>query len=122
MAKAGLYTGIILTPVLPYITDSVKNISQIINTAACSGAQYIIAWMGMTQREGQREYYYNKLDQFFPGVKEQYIKQFGLNYQCSSPNFEALSDVFNTCCDHKKLAMKMKMYSEKKPIQLNLFK
>jgi DNA repair photolyase len=121
IAGAGLYCGVILTPVLPFITDSAENIRQIITRAVDCGAQYIIGWMGMTQREGQREFYYAKLDTYFPGIKHQYMKQFGFDYECSSPNYQELQEVFNACSLQHKLSTRMQFYKESRPEQLSLF-
>ena len=82
LASQGLYTGVILTPVLPFITDSEKNIKDIVAMAKDNGANYILGCMGMTQRDGQREFYYKALDKSFPGIKANYIRNFGSDYNC----------------------------------------
>jgi len=121
LAKQGIYCGVILTPVLPYITDTEKNIAEIVHRAKESGASYIFGWMGMTQREGQREYYYRKLDLHFPGLRQKYIRQFGNSYDCSPVNAEKLYQIFKETSDKHDLPMKMKFYRENTPNQLNLF-
>jgi DNA repair photolyase len=121
MAKAGIYTGVILTPVLPFITDNAENISNILSRAADSGAKYVLGWMGMTQREGQREYYYEKLDKHFPKVRQKYLEQFGNNYQCPSPRFEELNSLFYSECKRLKLSTRMQFFSDNQPRQLDLF-
>ena len=83
-----------MMPILPFLEDDPENIRQIVRTAADCGASYIIPAFGMTLRPGSREYYYQKLDHFFPGVKEKYIQAFGDSYQCSAPNWRKLNDVF----------------------------
>ena len=50
--------------------------------------------MGMTLREGNREYFYSKLDKHFPGLKEKYIKTYGNNYGIASPNQKELMKIF----------------------------
>jgi hypothetical protein len=52
----------------------------------------------MTLREGDREYYYAKLDHHFPGMKQRYIKAFGSNYECRSPNDARLTELFESSC------------------------
>ena len=54
--------------------------------------------MGVTLREGDREYFYQALDRHFPGIKQQYIRRFGLSYECPSPNSAKLMRIFNTEC------------------------
>lgn len=94
LAEAGILTGLTMMPILPFLEDDSENIRQIIQKAADSGASYIIPAFGMTLRPGSRDYYYQKLDLLFPGVKEKYIQTFGDSYQCSAPNWRQLNDVF----------------------------
>ncbi|MPM15158.1 hypothetical protein SDC9_61524 [bioreactor metagenome] len=54
--------------------------------------------MGVTLREGDREYFYEKLDENFPGMKERYIKAFGTSYDCRSPSHPALMEIFRAEC------------------------
>ena len=121
LSGKGIYTGIILSPVLPFISDTLENIKSIVEQGAKAGAKYVIAWMGMTMRDGQREYYYKKLDIHFPGIKEKYKNQFGANYNCPSPNSEILYEVFNKTCEQNNMARKMEFYSPDLPKQLHLF-
>ena len=55
--------------------------------------------MGVTLREGDREYFYQALDRYFPGVKQQYIRTFGLSYECPSPNADRLWRIFDAECE-----------------------
>ncbi|HEX3044802.1 MAG TPA: radical SAM protein [Bacillota bacterium] len=121
IAGEGLYTGILLMPVLPYLTDSQKNLETIIQKGRDAGAQYILFWPGMTLREGQREYYYKELDRKFPGLKEKYMKRYGDSYQCSAPESQRLSEVFNEGCEKAGISTKMKFYEEPEEQQLSLF-
>ena len=50
--------------------------------------------MGLTLREGNREYFYEKLDHHFPGLKGRYVKEFGNSYSIPSPNSEELMNLF----------------------------
>ena len=49
-------------------------------------------------REGSRDYFYRKLDEHFPGVKQEYIRAFGDSYECLSPNNAALMEIFRDEC------------------------
>ncbi|RAP54567.1 MAG: radical SAM protein, partial [Methanosphaera sp. rholeuAM130] len=76
-----------LAPVLPYITDSYDNINSLLDECIDLEVEGIICFgMGMTLRDGNREYYYGKLDEHFPGLKQRYIREFGNSYAISSPN------------------------------------
>lgn len=121
LAGHGIYTGIVLCPVLPFISDTSENILSTIRKAKEYGANYIIAWMGMTLREGSREYYYEKLDTHFPGIKEKYIHTYGTKYQCPSIQAERLHQTFEEFCGQSNLPTKMNFYIENKPEQLSLF-
>jgi DNA repair photolyase len=120
LASNGIYTGVILTPVLPFITDTAANLELIIRKAKDSGADYIISWMGMTNRDGQREYFYRELDKHFPGVREKYEKEFGMDYSCSSPDAEKLYEVYHEACAKYSIPTRMKFYSTKQSEQLSL--
>ena len=100
MSKAGLFTGITLMPVLPFIEDSEANIISIVRKANECGVRCIYPAFGMTLRSGNREYFYNKLDESFPGVKEMYIRKFKNSYECPSPNAGRLWKIFTEEC-HK---------------------
>jgi len=120
LSAAGIYTGIIISPVLPWITDSVENISDLLSHAHQVGAKYALMWPGLTQRHGQRDWFYKKLDEDFPGLKEKYIDRFGNTYECDSPNAEILNKVYYQICSKLRLATQMKFYKPVDP-QISLF-
>lgn len=70
LSDNGIFVGVMLNPVLPFITDSEEDIKKLVKLAAMSGAKFIHTYMGMTLRENQRDYYFQKLDQYFPGLKK----------------------------------------------------
>ncbi len=121
LASHGVYTGIILMPVLPYITDKKENIETIVKKGKEAGAKYIIAAMGMTNRTGQREYYFNKLDKHFPGIKQKYIERFGDDYNCSPENYQELYQTLQRLCVTLKIPLRMNFYRDNPPEQLELF-
>ncbi|HWR61470.1 MAG TPA: radical SAM protein [Clostridia bacterium] len=95
----GIFAGILLMPVLPFIEDNEENIGGIISGAAESGARFIYPAFGMTLRQNQRDWYYRKLDEQFPGIRQKYIKQFGGSYSCHSPAAEKLWKLFSRKCE-----------------------
>ncbi|MBP3765022.1 MAG: radical SAM protein [Bacteroidaceae bacterium] len=96
----GIPTVVWLCPVLPYISDTEENIKAILEACIQTGVKGIICfWMGMTLREGDREYYYAALDRNFPGLKQRYIQEYGNAYQLSSPNAAALMSLFKETCN-----------------------
>lgn len=100
--KAGIPTMVWLCPVLPYINDTVENLKGILDLCIKAGVTGIVCFgMGLTLREGDREYYYDALDQHFPGMKERYIREYGMAYELPSPNAKELWSIFQaTCKEH----------------------
>lgn len=95
LKQENIPTVVWLCPILPYITDTKENISSIIDACIKADVKGIICFgMGMTLRDGNREYYYKKLEENFPGIKEVYEKEFGDSYSISSPNNKELMKVF----------------------------
>ncbi len=99
MQKHGIPTIVWLSPILPYINDTEENILAIIDECIRVGVIGIICFgMGLTLREGDREYYYAALDEHFPGLKGRYIKEFGNAYEIPSPNSKQLMALFMKKC------------------------
>lgn len=121
LRDAGVYAGILLMPVLPYITDSNENIQNMVNKAHEAKTSYILGYMGMTIREGQREYFYQKLDKYFPGLKDKYIARFGEQYSCQANNYVSLNELFYSTCKKMGVPTKMKFYEPPQNNQLSLF-
>ncbi|MBC8383808.1 MAG: radical SAM protein, partial [Candidatus Cloacimonetes bacterium] len=86
LSDKGIYTGILMMPILPFIEDTKENIEALVSQAAESGASYILPWFGMSLRSGQREYFYAKLDEFFPSMRRKYEIRYGEQYQCAVPH------------------------------------
>lgn len=107
LSKNGLFVGIMMNPVLPFLTDNEENIKELVRLAYESGAKFIHTYMGMTLRENQRDYYFQQLDKKFIGVKEQYIRYFGDRYNCIVPNAKQLFKVFAIECEKYGILYKM---------------
>jgi DNA repair photolyase len=121
LAHKGIYTGVTLMPILPFINDTKENIQTIIHRAKDSGASYILPMFGVTLRKGSREYFYSALDKNFPGVKAEYQKHFGDQYACYSSHYRELSDVFFDFCGKLGIATQMQFYQPLPDGQLSLF-
>jgi len=107
LGDAGLYTGILLMPILPFINDNEDNIVNIIKAAYDVGVKFIYPSFGVTLRMNQRDYYFKKLDENFKGMKELYLKEFGGGYECGSGKNRELWKVFKKTCNE--LGIKYKM-------------
>lgn len=124
----GIPTIVWLSPILPYINDTKSNILALIEMCKSSNVKGIICFgMGLTLRDGNREYYYKKLDEHFPSLKEQYIKKYGNSYVISSPHERALISLFHEKCEmYKMMHNNDEIFSyleefEEKKSQLTLF-
>ncbi|MBQ6464779.1 MAG: radical SAM protein [Oscillospiraceae bacterium] len=99
MRRRGIPTFVWLTPVLPWINDTRENVEAILNACVRAGVRGVVCFdMGLTLREGDREYYYAALDRHFPGLKEKYIRRYGTAYELPSPNRAELMASLRRIC------------------------
>lgn len=95
----GIPTIVWLTPVLPFINDTRENIEGILDYCIEAGVYGIINFgMGVTLREGDREYFYAALDKHFPGMKERYHRKYGYAYDVRSDHHKELMALFHEKC------------------------
>lgn len=100
MRERGIPTVVWLCPILPFINDSEDNINGIIDRCVAAGVYGIINFgMGLTLRDGNREYFYAMLDRHFPSLKDRYIKTYGNSYECASPNNDRLMRLLYERCE-----------------------
>jgi len=98
--EAGIPTVVWLDPILPYINDTRENISGLLDSCRDAGVKGILCFnMGLTLREGNREYFYRQLDRHFPGLKQRYIREFGNRYEVNSPRNGELMALFHGTCE-----------------------
>lgn len=99
MRDNGIPTVVWLSPILPFINDTEENLRGILQYCFDAGVKCIICFgIGTTMREGDREYFYAALDRHFPGIKQKYIKRYGLSYECTSDNNDGLMEIFHSEC------------------------
>lgn len=103
LSRAGIFSGVWLNPVLPFLTDHEQNIIEIVRRTKECGGQFIVCHFGLTLRTGNREYFYQALDKDFPGIKAKYAQAFALDYMCPSPKEAALKDTFMNECNKLKI-------------------
>ncbi|MDD7269272.1 MAG: radical SAM protein, partial [Treponema sp.] len=126
----GIPTVVWICPILPYINDTIENLQTLLTYCKETNVKGIINFgMGLTLREGNREYFYAQLDKHFPGLKETYIKTYGNSYEIPSKNSLHLFKLFYDFCRQNKIMSNpdqifayMNTFEEKNPIvQLELF-
>jgi len=100
--KEGIPTVVWFSPILPYLNDTEENVRRILEACFDVGVKGILCFgMGMTLRPGSREYYYAKLDEYFPGLSDRYRKEYGSLYEVPSPRAEALYRLFQEACEKR---------------------
>ena len=128
--EVGIPTVVWLCPILPFINDTEENIRGILEYCIEAKVYGVICFgMGLTLREGNREYFYSQLDRLFPHMKEKYIRTYGMQYQLSSPKHNELMKLFHQICedsgimhDNSKIFEYLYNFEEKNSsVQLNLF-
>lgn len=126
----GIATVVWLDPILPFINDTEENIDGILDYCAKANVYGIICFgMGLTLREGNREYFYTCLDRYFPGLKQKYIQTYGGSYEVTSPkNNELMALLYKRCrqegivCDNNEIFSFLHSFEDKlSGRQLNLF-
>ena len=108
LTRNGIFAGIMMNPVLPFITDKEEDIIELVRLAHECGAKFIQTFMGMTLRENQRDYYYEQLDKYFPHLKDKYIRYYGERYNCPIPDYKRLYKIFTNECDKYGILYNMK--------------
>ena len=99
LREAGIPTVVWLCPILPFINDTAENIEGVLEYCRDAGVYGVICFgMGVTLREGNREYFYRQLDRLFPGMKEQYIRRYGDAYMLESPHGSRLEALLRDRC------------------------
>ena len=99
LREAGIPTVVWLCPILPFLNDTEENIRGILTYCAEAGVRGVVCFgMGLTLREGSREYFYARLDRLFPGLKEEYIRRYGGRYVLDSPQDRELMRLLRLFC------------------------
>jgi len=119
-AQAGLLTGAMMMPVLPFIEDTLENMLGVVRGVHQAGGRYIVAAFGMTLRDRQREYYYHQLDQLFPGLREKYVRTFGGSYSAGATNAPGLEAAFQDECARLGIATRIPLYQPQAAAQARL--
>lgn len=109
LSSAGLYTGVLLTPILPFIEDDSANILSLVDMTATAGCRFVYAGdsFGVTLRDSQRVHFLTKVDKLFPGMKDRYCEAYGDTYYCVSKRNSELYKTFVDRCREKGLKFVM---------------
>ena len=97
---AGVPAVVWITPTLPFLNDSEENLRGLLRYCFEAGVSGVLTFgMGVTLREGDREYFYRRLDAHFPGMKQRYIEAYGNAYVCPVPNEARLMRILSDECE-----------------------
>ena len=109
LAEAGLFCGVLLMPVLPFLEDRPEQVLSVVDRSADAGAKFIYSGFGVTMRQGQREHFLRELDRAFPGehLSRRYLARYGDRYRCPSPRARDLWEVFTARCRERGLLYQM---------------
>lgn len=130
LRDAGIPTVVWLCPILPFINDTMENLEGLLRYCMEARVVGILNFgMGLTLREGNREYFYAQLDRLFPNMKERYQKAYGNQYSILSPRNKELMTYFHQTCethgilhDNSKIFTYLQTFEEKtQKVQLSLF-
>lgn len=124
----GIPTVVWLGPILPFINDTEQNLLGLLNGCAEAGVRGILCFgMGLTLREGNRAYFYKKLDEHFPGLKQRYLQTYGYAYAVMSDQNDALMKTLRrecagsgVVCDNRRLFHYIYEFEDKRR-QLSFF-
>lgn len=130
MRESGIPTVVWMSPLLPFINDTKENVQGILDYGIQAGVYGILCFgIGLTLRQGNREYFYQALDRYFPGLHEKYHKKYAYDYEITSDNHRELMALLQTecrkhniVCDVKELFSYLHEFPENKGYeQLSLF-
>ena len=100
MKERGIPTMVWMTPLLPYINDTEENVTSLLEACVHAGVKGVVCFgMGLTLREGNREYFYDALDRYFPGLRKTYEERYGNAYEIASPHAGKLMRRFEEICE-----------------------
>ena len=129
LRDAGIPTVVWLSPFLPFINDTEENLRGLLDYCVEAGVHAVFCFgIGMTLREGNREYFYAKLDEHFPDLKDVYQRKYGLNYQIASGNNIRLMKMLYEICEKRGILCGtdivfeyLRTFEEKRGGQMELF-
>jgi len=108
LAKNGITTGVLMDPMIPYITDTKENVQEMVKKARSSGAQYVYISTLVTMADVQREYFLQEAEKHYPGIAEKFKTRYKNYYRCYAPNAKKLWNTFVEACQKEGINYDMK--------------
>jgi DNA repair photolyase len=97
ISDAGILTGITYMPIIPYITDSKKQLEDTIKASKKHGAQYVLA-ASMTTRDLQSQRFYETIKKHYPDLERKYKLLYSKGYSPHGKYLKALYRNINSIC------------------------
>lgn len=113
LAKNGITTGVLIDPVIPYITDTNENVRELVKKAKQYGAQYIYLSTQITMADVQRDYFLQEAEKHYPGISEKFLKRYKNYYRCRSFNGKELWQTFVESCEKEGISYDMKAVNQR---------
>ena len=109
LSDAGLFTGVLMMPILPFVEDNEANLMGIVSRAKQSGARFVYPALGVTLRDNQRQWFLQQLERQFPGqgLAMKYRAQYASAYQCVTPRVRTLWPKLTRACRENGLYIRM---------------
>ncbi len=107
LSKSGIITGVMMDPMMPFLTDTDENVIEMVKKAKHYGATYIYMSTGVTMADIQRKYFYEKAEEISPGIAEKYKQRYSNRYSCISPKSKKLWDLFLKSCEKEGIVHNM---------------
>lgn len=112
LAKNGIIAGVLMDPVIPYITDTKENVQEMVKKAKYYGAKYIYLSTQVTMADVQRDYFYQEAEKHYPGISDIYRKKYKEYYYCRSPHAKKLWNVFVEECGKVNIVCDMRLANQ----------
>ena len=113
LAKNGITTGVLMDPVIPYITDTEENVREMVKKAKYYGAEYIYISTQVTMADVQRDYFFQEAEKNYPGISEKYKEKYKNYYYCRSPRGRKLWNAFVETCEKEGINYNMRVANQK---------
>lgn len=113
LTKNGITTGVLMDPVIPYITDTKENVQEMVKKAKNYGANYIYLSPQVTMADVQRDYFLHEAEKYYPGFSEKFLQRYKNYYRCWSFNSKKLWHTFAETCEKENMNYDMKLVNQK---------
>lgn len=113
LTKNGITTGVLMDPVIPYITDTKENVQEMVKKAKNYGANYIYLSPQVTMADVQRDYFLNEVEKYYPGISEKFLQRYKNYYRCWSFNSKKLWHTFVETCEKENINYNMRLVNQK---------